>query len=43
MMNDECRIMNEMNGSDFAARPGAGHHSSFLIPHFNGGTSGWSD
>jgi hypothetical protein len=37
MMNDECRMMNEMCESGVAAAAGKGHHSSFIIPHFAGG------
>jgi hypothetical protein len=44
MMNDECGMMNEMKRSHTAARPGAGHHSSFLVPHLGGGSiAGWND
>jgi hypothetical protein len=43
-MNDECRMMNELNPIHSAMRPGEGHHSSFLIPHFGGGSiAGWND
>jgi hypothetical protein len=41
-MNDECRMMNEMNPSHTPMRLGEGHHSLFLIPHFGGGGfAGW--
>jgi hypothetical protein len=40
MMNDECGMMNAANQNRAAAKPGKGHHSSFLIPHFIGAREG---
>jgi len=40
MMNDERRMMNEINGNGFTAVAGKGHHSSFIIPHLSGGAVG---
>jgi hypothetical protein len=38
MMNDECRMMNETRAGAVAVAAGKGHHSSFIIPHCDGGT-----